>query len=139
MAKYNIYAIAYGIDPVLVEPVSNLKFRTWDDCKPYVIGVEGAKYKGFLTEEEADTWLLQKAESFEKNVTCLNTSEKLEKKKDDKEKHINETSSPIHLEFAELCENLGIPSWAVVLQLKQQFINFHKGVMDLQTKANNKQ
>ena len=54
MAKYNIYAIAYGIDPVLVEPVSNLKFRTWDDCKPYVIGVEGAKYKGFLTEEEAD-------------------------------------------------------------------------------------
>ena len=80
MAKYNIYAIAYGIDPVLVEPVSNLKFRTWDDCKPYVIGVEGAKYKGFLTEEEADTWLLQKAENFEKNVTCLNTSEKLEKK-----------------------------------------------------------
>ena len=58
MAKYNIYAVAYGIDPETKEPVSNLKFRTWDECKPYVMGINGAKYKGFLTNDEANAWLL---------------------------------------------------------------------------------
>jgi hypothetical protein len=71
MAKYNIYAVAYGINPKTNEPVSNLKFHTWDECKPYVVGVEGAKYKGFLTNKEADEWLKAKAHSFEKKVTVL--------------------------------------------------------------------
>ena len=59
MAKYNIYAVAHGIDPKTKEPVSNLKFKTWDECKPYVVGINGAKYKGFLTDDEADAWLLK--------------------------------------------------------------------------------
>lgn len=57
MAKYNIYAVAYGINPTTKESVYNLKFPTWDQCKPYVVGIEGAKYKGFLTDAEADVWL----------------------------------------------------------------------------------
>lgn len=29
----------------------------WEECKEIVSGVPGAKYKGFLTEEEAERWL----------------------------------------------------------------------------------
>lgn len=65
MAKYKIYAVGYGVNPETKEPVSNLKFKTWDECKPYVVGVEGAKYKGFLTDTEADAWLKEIIESIE--------------------------------------------------------------------------
>ena len=71
MAKFKIYAVAHGIDPTTNEPVSNLKFHSWDECKAYVVGIEGAKYKGFLTDTEADEWLKSKCDNFEKKVTCL--------------------------------------------------------------------
>lgn len=57
MAKYNIYAVKYGIDPDTKEPVQGLKCKTWDECKKYINGVTDAKYKGFLTDSEADAWL----------------------------------------------------------------------------------
>ncbi|MBI2023057.1 ribonuclease H family protein [Candidatus Giovannonibacteria bacterium] len=31
--------------------------ETWEECKAIVSGVEGAKYKGFSTKEEAERWL----------------------------------------------------------------------------------
>lgn len=57
MAKYNIYAIGYGIDPKTRVPVFGLKVSTWKECESYVKGVEHARYKGFLSDTEADMWL----------------------------------------------------------------------------------
>lgn len=57
MGKYNIYAIAYGIDPVTKQVVTDVKFSTWREALPYVNAVEGANYKGFLSDSEADLWL----------------------------------------------------------------------------------
>lgn len=57
MAKYNIYAVAIGKDPATGLQVTNLKFKSWSECKPYINNVEGARYKGFLTESEADIWI----------------------------------------------------------------------------------
>jgi hypothetical protein len=102
MAKYNIYAIAYGIDPVTKEPVSNLKFKTWGECIPYVVGVEGAKYKGFLTDEEADEWLKNKTEKFEKKVTCL---------------HVNCSE-----EFNRMCVRLGVKPDDMTARLQDDFV-----------------
>jgi viroplasmin and RNaseH domain-containing protein len=102
MSKYNIYAVAYGIDPKTNEPVSNLKFTNWNDCKPYVVGIEGAKYKGFLTDEEADTWLLQKTEKFEKNVTCL---------------HVDCSE-----EFNQMCAKLDIKPEEMTARLQDDFV-----------------
>lgn len=57
MAKYNIYAVGRGVDPNTKEYVYGLKFNTWDECKIYVVGIDDAKFKGFLTEDAADMWL----------------------------------------------------------------------------------
>lgn len=55
--KYNVYAVAYGVDPVTHSPVTDMKFKTWDECRLYINGVNGANYKGFLSDTEADLWL----------------------------------------------------------------------------------
>ena len=66
MPKYNYYAVALGVDPTSKEQVQNLIFETWNECKPYVVGVEGAKYKGFLSHTEANMWLeMMNGESLE--------------------------------------------------------------------------
>lgn len=57
MAKKNIYMIGYGIDPKTKEPVIGKQFNNWNDAKPYIEGVQGAKYKGFYTQNEADSWM----------------------------------------------------------------------------------
>lgn len=48
MAK-KVYAVRKGRKTGL--------FYTWDDCKRAVTGFQGAEYKGFLTEEEANAYL----------------------------------------------------------------------------------
>ena len=103
MAKYNIYAVAHGIDPKSNEPVSDLKLHTWDECKPYVVGVEGAKYKGFLTDEEADEWLKSKHDKFEKKITTL---------------HIDENN-----EFNRVCAQLKIKPEDMTKRLQDDFVN----------------
>ena len=102
MSKYNIYAVAHGIDPKTNEPVSNLKFHTWDECKPYVAGVEGAKFKGFLTDEEADEWLKKKTEKFEKNVTVL---------------HVD-----CENEYNRMCARLGVSPEEMTKRLQDDFV-----------------
>lgn len=56
-AKYNVYAVARGVDKATGAPVTNMLFKTWEETKPYINGVEKARYKGFMTEEEANLWL----------------------------------------------------------------------------------
>lgn len=52
------------------------KFTNWDDCKVNVVGVKGAVYKSFDTEEEADAYLAEGVESHEERsgLTFTNTS-----------------------------------------------------------------
>lgn len=57
MARYTIYAVGYGIDPKTRQPVYGLKLPTWKECEQYVKGIDGAKFKGFLTDNEADAWI----------------------------------------------------------------------------------
>ncbi len=49
MAKKKVYAVKKGT-------VTGI-FYNWDDCKASVDGYPGAEYKGFATEEEANTYL----------------------------------------------------------------------------------
>ena len=94
MAKYNIYAVAHGIDPETKALVFNLKFNTWNECKPYVAGVKGAKFKGFLTEDEADAWLNKHiVEKAKENNKDSNQEDKIQNWKDDVNKI---TKSKIH-------------------------------------------
>ena len=120
MAKHNIYAVAYGVNPKTKESVFNLKFKTWEECKPYVVGVVGAKYKGFLTETEADAWL-------EKTIASI-----LDTSSDEKD-----TSNPISTsllqndscydeEFKKLCINLGILPKDMCLHLQKKFVEEQK-------------
>lgn len=118
MAKYNIYAVAYGIDPKTQKPVSGLKLKTWDECKSYITGVTDARYKGFLTDSEADEWLKSKVKTTNNKYIddVPEKSDKYDEKYD------------IHFEFGELCKKLNLSSSDVVVQLKKQFIDFHKSM-----------
>lgn len=127
MAKYNIYAIAVGIDPNTKEPVYNLKFKTWDECKPYVVGVEGAKYKGFLTEDEADAWLNKcygdiviKAKE---NSKDSNPEDKIRNWKEDINKITKSKIHPVDEEFIYTCRKLGVSQINVEHILKKSFID----------------
>lgn len=57
MAKKLIYAVAYGVDPDTSQPVEGIKLYSWAECDRYIRGVKNARYKGFMTEEEADEWI----------------------------------------------------------------------------------
>jgi len=49
MAKKKYYAVKKGKTPGI--------YKTWDECKSQVDGFPGAKYKGFVTQNEAETYL----------------------------------------------------------------------------------
>ncbi|AAK80502.1 ribonuclease HI [Clostridium acetobutylicum] len=49
MAKKNFYAVKEGRKTGI--------FKTWDECVQYVSGYPNAKYKGFVTREEAEVYL----------------------------------------------------------------------------------
>ncbi len=56
-AKKKYYAIKTGKDPITGEVVIDKIITTWSVAQTYVIGVEGAKFAGFVTIEEAEDWL----------------------------------------------------------------------------------
>jgi viroplasmin and RNaseH domain-containing protein len=56
MAK-NFYAVKRGFDKNQNQEIKDLIFINWYEVAPLVIGYENARYKGFNTEEEAETWL----------------------------------------------------------------------------------
>ena len=49
MAKNKYYAVRKGRIPVI--------YRTWSECQKQVTGYPGAVFKGFVTEEEAQSFL----------------------------------------------------------------------------------
>ena len=102
MAKYNIYAVKHGIDPDTKEPVSGLKCKTWDECKKYINGVADAKYKGFLTDNEADAWL--------GHAVINEITDTVEYKSVDKN-------------FVAVCQSLGLSPKETESAIKQTFID----------------
>lgn len=120
MAKYNIYAVAYGIDPKTSSPVFNLKFKTWDECKPYVVGVTDAKYKGFLTDKEANAWLSQVVTL---TVTPDSNPSGIAASKLDTSLY---QVSHYDEEFKSICIKLGVFPNELSLYLQRQFVDEHK-------------
>ena len=62
MAKYSVYAVAQGVDPVDGHNVYDMKFYSWGECMPYVKGARFCRYKGFMSDTEADAWLAHERE-----------------------------------------------------------------------------
>lgn len=118
MAKYNIYAVGYGIDPDTKQPVRGLKCTNWPDCQKYIKGVPDAKYKGFITDEEADAWLAKFQEDDVKPaaVTQQPWQEKAEKVYEAK-------IHPIDQNFSITCKELGIMEMDVEHFMKKMFID----------------
>ena len=48
-AKNNFYAVLAGRQPGI--------YKTWAECQRQVIGFKGAKFKGFVTLEEAEAFM----------------------------------------------------------------------------------
>lgn len=121
MGKFNIYAIGYGIDPKTQKPVYGLKVNTWEECKPYIIAVEGARYKGFLTVPEADKWLEKVAAELEGKTKEENTPVVT-----------SSVSSSINIaipqsmeyddDFLAICKSLGVSAKRVCLYLQREFV-----------------
>ena len=133
MAKYNIYAVAYGVNPQSKEPVFNLKFRTWEDCKPFVVGVEGAKYKGFLTDTEADAWLSEKVAEILKNGNPEkdpNPEIKQNDLKEDVKKLTLDKIHPVDKTFMLTCKSLGLSVNDTEHMIKQMFVDIVKYLDD---------
>ena len=118
MSKYDIYAVGYGIDPNTKKPVFGLKFKTWNECKPYIIGVVGAKYKGFMTEIEADAWL----ERVNSNNDCP--------WQDKADKIYAAKLHPVDQEFLTTCQDLGLSIHDTEHLMKMMFVNIVKYLKD---------
>ncbi|OPJ59003.1 viroplasmin family protein [Clostridium oryzae] len=54
-----VYAVKEGYDFANDRKVENLILSSWSECEKYVKGVKGAKYKSFLTADEAEKYLNQ--------------------------------------------------------------------------------
>lgn len=52
-----VYAVKIGFDKFKGEKVENKLYHSWADCEKVVKGVKGAKYKSFLSEDEANKYL----------------------------------------------------------------------------------
>lgn len=111
MAKYNIYAVGYGIDPKTKEPVFGVKCKTWDECQKYVKGVEGAKFKGFQTDAEADIWI----EKIRTDIVSKTISNIVE------ETEANEAGS-YDKDFIKVCKELNMTPSQMSLHLQKQFV-----------------
>ena len=120
MAKYNIYAVGYGVNPKTKEPVFGIKCTTWDECQKYIKGVQGAKYKGFLTDSEADAWI--------QNIKDQVTGDIKEEKSDWKEKA--DKIYAVDEEFVVTCQELGLPIHETEHIVKMMFINIVKYLKD---------
>lgn len=126
MAKYNIYAVAFGKDPRNEKSVHGLKFRTWDECKPYVKGVEGAKYKGFLTEDEANAWLEKQATEALDDKPEKDPSPEIKEQKAWQEmadQAYQVKLHPIDQNFMITCQELGISQMNTEHLLKKMFVD----------------
>lgn len=118
MAKYNIYAVGYGIDPDTKEPVYGVKCSTWDECKKYIQGVTDAKYKGFLTDTEADEWIQKIKEKLQPDWKAK------------ADKVYAAKLHPVDEEFLTTCQDLGLSVHETEHVMKMMFVNIVKYLKD---------
>lgn len=64
MAKKNFYAVATGSVPGI--------YTTWNECEKQIKGYSGAKYKGFVTIEEAQQFMLDNCSSYNLDKEATN-------------------------------------------------------------------
>ena len=134
MGKYNIYAVAYGVNPMVntTQPmIMDMKFKTWDECKQCVSGVQGAKYKGFLTESEADAWLEKTINELHEKYDSVGCSNPDASNWQDKAKKIYDTHiHPVDEEFIATCKDLGLSIHDTEHLMKMMFVNIVKYLDD---------
>lgn len=54
---HNFYAVKRGFDKKQNKEITDLIAEDWYEVAPLVKGYDNARYKGFDTKEEAETWL----------------------------------------------------------------------------------
>jgi hypothetical protein len=54
---HNFYAVKRGFDKKQNKEVTNLIVDDWYEAAPLIKGYSNARYKGYDTKEEAETWL----------------------------------------------------------------------------------
>lgn len=123
MAKYNIYAVAFGIDPKTKKQVSNLKFSSWNECKPYITNIPGAKYKGFLTTEEADVWLSN-------TINAINNQTEYKVNNINNSNNTHTLNNNYDVEFSNICKELGMFPKDVLTYLQKQFVQQYQFFKD---------
>lgn len=126
MGKYSIYAVAYGLDPVTKQPVTDLKFGTWREALPYVNAVEGANFKGFLSDTEADLWLkkqcgMPRAKPVKSPLTRDPEYTPPVQTKHFKKSKLANKQEEIKARFATKCVNLGLDPNSVIYYLMAQW------------------
>lgn len=127
MAKYSIYAVGRGIDPDTKQEVSGLKVHTWEECEKYVKGVEGAKFKGFLTDYEADAWLDKIANDNRNKGVQIDTSGSMQ------QPHVphidlNMNQDAAKSDFVDICMSMGVNPNNMLSKLIINFVDTYRFV-----------
>lgn len=131
MAKYSIYAVGYGIDPQTRQPVYGLKVPTWKECEQYIKGVEGAKFKGFLTNTEADAWIDKVKQDLGVSGTVVTGTavKKRSSAKSAQESAVWDDSNDVtddneaRSKFIDICNQNGVNPHAMLNKLMKDFVN----------------
>ena len=117
------YAVKNGRKPGI--------YKTWDECKPCVSGVQGAKYKGFLTESEADAWLEKTINELHEKYDSVGCSNPDTSNWQDKAKKIYDTHiHPVDEDFIATCHHLGLSIHDTEHMIKKMFIDIVKYLDD---------
>ena len=131
MAKYKIYAVGYGVDPDTHKPVYGIKCTNWPDCQKYIKNVADAKYKGFLTDDEADAWIQQVKEDMGINSNPADYSNPDTSDWQAKADKIYATKlHPVDQEFLTTCQGLGLSIHDTEHLMKMMFVNIVKYLKD---------
>ena len=131
MSKYKIYAVGYGIDPDSHESVYGIKCTNWSDCQKYIKGVTNAKYKGFLTDDEADAWIQQVKEGMGINFNHADYSNSDNSDWRAKADKIYAAKlHPVDQEFLTTCHDLGLSIHDTEHMMKMMFVNIVKYLKD---------
>lgn len=131
MAKYKIYAVGYGVDPDTHKPVYGIKCTNWPDCQKYIKNVADAKYKGFLTDDEADAWIQQIKEDMGINPNSADYSNPDTSDWRAKADKIYAAKlHPVDQEFLTACQDLGLSIHDTEHLMKMMFVNIVKYLKD---------
>lgn len=137
MAKYSIYAVGYGINPTTKEPVIGLKVDNWNECKQYINGIEGAKYKGFLTDEEADKWIEKTVNDLGLNKPGAATKSSVKQPvvKSRPSDKMTDDVDEARSKFVDICKSISINPNDMVNKLIMDFVNLYSFVTPQQEEA----